>query len=255
VGIGTSSPTQPLHISKPQGAALIQSTTSTNSVYLAFNNGGGTSYVGVDTSTGSIFSSGAYGMTLFNAANSATTFFTNATERMRIPAAGGVQSAGSISVGGATPTTSGIGITFPATQSASSDANTLDDYEEGTWTPVLSFGGASVGIAYTYQSGFYTKIGNTVTVQYVIFLSSKGSSTGNNQISGLPFSTANNDTKRAGAYQFNDRITPNQALSNNNATTFSFQSIPATSASSASTLTNTDFSATTYISGTFTYLL
>jgi len=88
VGIGTTSPTLPLIISKPQGAALIQSTTSTNSAYLAFNNGGGTSYVGVDTSTGSIFSSGAYGMTLFNAANSATTFFTNATERMRIDPSG-----------------------------------------------------------------------------------------------------------------------------------------------------------------------
>ena len=88
VGIGTASPTQPLHISKPQGAALIQSTTTTNSAYLAFNNGGGTSYVGVDTSTGSVFSSGAYGMTLFNAANSATTFWTNATERMRIDSSG-----------------------------------------------------------------------------------------------------------------------------------------------------------------------
>ena len=88
VGIGTTSPTQPLHISKPQGAALIQSTTNTNSVYLGFANGGGTSYVGVDTSTGSVFSSGSYGMTVFNAANSATTFFTNAAERMRIDSSG-----------------------------------------------------------------------------------------------------------------------------------------------------------------------
>ena len=40
-----------------------------------------------------------------------------------------------IGVGGATASASGTGITFPATQSASSDANTLDDYEEGTWTP------------------------------------------------------------------------------------------------------------------------
>ena len=42
-----------------------------------------------------------------------------------------------IGVGGATPSTSGSGITFPATASASSNANTLDDYEEGTWTPTL----------------------------------------------------------------------------------------------------------------------
>jgi len=61
-------------------------------------------------------------------------------------------------VGGATPAASGSGITFPATQSASSDANTLDDYEEGTWTPTLSnFGGT--GLA---ASGYYTKIGRIV---------------------------------------------------------------------------------------------
>jgi hypothetical protein len=47
------------------------------------------------------------------------------TERMRLPAAGGVQAVTTISVGNATPTTSGAGITFPATQSASSDANTM----------------------------------------------------------------------------------------------------------------------------------
>jgi hypothetical protein len=39
--------------------------------------------------------------------------------------------AGNIGLGGATPTTSGTGITFPATASASTNANTLDDYEEG----------------------------------------------------------------------------------------------------------------------------
>ena len=38
---------------------------------------------------------------------------------------------------GATSPSSGTGIAFPATQNASSDANTLDDYEEGTWTPTL----------------------------------------------------------------------------------------------------------------------
>jgi len=106
VGIGTSSPTQPLHISKPQGSALIQSTTNTNSVYLGFVNGGGTSYVGVDTSTGSVFSSGVYGMTLFNSANSATTFFTNATERMRL------DSSGNLLVGKTASNTGTVGFQF-----------------------------------------------------------------------------------------------------------------------------------------------
>ena len=81
----------------------------------------------------------------------------------------------------------GTGITFPATQSASSNANTLDDYEEGTWTPALTIGGSSTGITYAYQVGRYTKIGNLVTVQMFLELSSKGSNTGNVQITGLPF--------------------------------------------------------------------
>ena len=60
----------------------------------------------------------------------------------------------------------GIGITFPATQSASSDANTLDDYEEGTWTPAQG-GGLTVVGAYS-SSGQYTKIGRQVTVAFTI---------------------------------------------------------------------------------------
>ena len=85
---------------------------------------------------------------------------------------------------------SGTGIAFPATQSASSNANTLDDYEEGTWTPTLSFGGASVGIVYTGNAGTYTKIGRLVTGRFILGLSSKGSSTGDAIISGLPFTLA-----------------------------------------------------------------
>ena len=48
-------------------------------------------------------------------------------EAMRINSSGGVQHVNTISVGAATPSTSGAGITFPAAQSASTDANTLDD--------------------------------------------------------------------------------------------------------------------------------
>ena len=48
---------------------------------------------------------------------------------------------------------------FPATQNPSSNVNTLDDYEEGTWTPVDSSG---AGLALTGVAGSYTKTGNTV---------------------------------------------------------------------------------------------
>ena len=71
-------------------------------------------------------------------------------------------SASTVGVGGATPAASGAGVTFPATQSASTDANTLDDYEEGTWTPTL---GTLTQVGGTLSSsGRYTKIGRSVTV-------------------------------------------------------------------------------------------
>jgi len=108
---------------------------------------------------------------------------TSTTERARIPSTGGIQSVNSISVGNVAPTTSGAGITFPATQSASTDANTLDDYEEGTWTP--SVGGTAT---YTAQQATYTKIGRVVhvTAYIQILLIGTGSSI---QITGLPFSS------------------------------------------------------------------
>jgi hypothetical protein len=71
-------------------------------------------------------------------------------------------------------------------------ANALDDYEEGTFTPTILFGGASVGVTYAAgRAGQYTKIGRQVTVTAYILLTSKGSSTGAARISGLPFTITN----------------------------------------------------------------
>ena len=75
------------------------------------------------------------------------------------------------------------GIAFPPAQNPSSDANTLDDYEEGTWTPVLS-GFSSV--TYSYRIGTYTKIGRMVYVFWDFNVTSK-TGTGDSNISGLPF--------------------------------------------------------------------
>jgi len=80
---------------------------------------------------------------------------------------------------------------FPATQNPSSDANTLDDYEEGTWTPALKFGGNNVGMIGSF-GGKYTKVGNVVTFACLINCTNKGSSTGTAQILGLPFTTGSN---------------------------------------------------------------
>lgn len=69
-------------------------------------------------------------------------------------------------------------------------ADRLQHYEEGAWTPGLSFGGASTGMTYDAQVGQYTRIGNLVFLQFAIDLASKGSATGVAEVTGLPF-TAN----------------------------------------------------------------
>ena len=79
------------------------------------------------------------------------------------------------------------GVKFPATQVPSADANTLDDYEEGTWTPELKLGGASVGMTYNAQVGQYTKIGKMVHVTFRVSLAAKGTSIGSATVTGLPF--------------------------------------------------------------------
>ena len=75
-------------------------------------------------------------------------------------------------------------------------ASMLTDYATNTFTPIIAFGGASVGITYTTQAGCYTRIGNVVTVSGYIVLSNKGTSVGAATIGALPF-TVNN---QFGAY-------------------------------------------------------
>ena len=75
-------------------------------------------------------------------------------------------------------------IAFPGTQSASTGANTLDDYEEGAWTPACA--NSTEGA----QNGFYTKIGRVCYISLSFSITSISS--GNpSQISGLPFSQKN----------------------------------------------------------------
>jgi hypothetical protein len=62
--------------------------------------------------------------------------------------------------------------------------------EEGIWTPTLTFGGASNGIAYARQEGYYRKIGSLVVVWYWLALSSKGTSSGTAFVENLPFPAA-----------------------------------------------------------------
>ena len=69
--------------------------------------------------------------------------------------------------------------------------NELDYYLEGSFTPTISFGGASVGVTYATQSGNYTRIGNRVLYDIHINLTAKGSSIGELRIGDLPFAASN----------------------------------------------------------------
>jgi hypothetical protein len=114
-------------------------------------------------------------------------FVTGGSESLRIS-----PTSKAVILAGGSTSANGTGITFPATQSASSDANTLDDYEEGTWTPV--------GNVVTLSSpvGIYTKVGNVVHVsaQWTYPANSDGNAA---QISGLPFTSSGSNANFVGA--------------------------------------------------------
>jgi hypothetical protein len=82
------------------------------------------------------------------------------------------------------------GITFPATQSASANANTLDDYEEGTWTPVLT--ALSGTITSFTAAGQYTKMGQLVVAQFQYNITDNGTGAVGIIVNGLPFSGTTN---------------------------------------------------------------
>ena len=86
-------------------------------------------------------------------------------------------------------------IQFPATAVPSANANNLDDYEEGTWTPTYVAGGTNfTSVTYESQVGKYTKIGNMVYVAWRMRTSALtvGSGSGTVLITGLPFTAVAN---------------------------------------------------------------
>lgn len=94
-------------------------------------------------------------------------------------------------------------IAFPAVQNPSANANTLDDYEEGSWTPVIGGSGGTSGQAYTTQAGVYVKVGRMVIAQFAVTLSAKGTITTSVEIQGLPF-TSESSMFPVGALQWSN---------------------------------------------------
>jgi hypothetical protein len=95
------------------------------------------------------------------------------------------------------------GLTFNGDTAA---ANALDDYEEGTWTMGIAFGGNSVGVTYGNNSGRYTKVGRQVTIIGYMSLTSKGSSTGLVAITGLPFTIGSTNSNYSAPALYMSRV-------------------------------------------------
>jgi hypothetical protein len=91
---------------------------------------------------------------------------------------------------GGNASANGVGVAFPIAQSASTDANTLDDYEEGTWTPVVTAGTGTL-TSVTGQAGAYTKVGRMVIATCFFTVATNGTGGSFISVSGLPFANGN----------------------------------------------------------------
>ena len=182
-------------------------------------------------------------------------YWYNGSVKLTIASTGAATFSSGIGIGGATATTGGI--QFPATQVSSADANNLDDYEEGTWTAVIGGSGGQSGQTYGAQTGYYTKIGRQVTVTFRVYLSSKGTITGDAAIKGLPFTIDS-------AISFGNGATYFEALATSWSSIFfvctggtTYASIDGvkTAAISSTRATTSDITNNTQFNGSFTYFV
>jgi hypothetical protein len=179
LGIGTSSPTSLLTVNNTGGGTGIKLTGSgTSTQYIDITSTGGDLTLGLDNSAGGL-TGYAYGGVIGSYANTALSFVTNAVVRATLDTSGNLLM-----------NTSNAGIRF--SNSSALTNSTLNDYETGTWTPNIQFGGGQTGLTYTTQVGSYTKVGNNVTVYGQINIATVGSSGGVAAISNLPFSASGN---------------------------------------------------------------
>ena len=127
-----------------------------------------------------------------------------ATSRLTIDDGGNVNVVGgnfTVSSGNITVGTAGKGIDFSnqASPSAGMTAELLDRYETGTWTPVLS-DGTNNATMHADAAGQYTRIGNVVRVSALLQTTGLGSVSGTVRMTGLPFTTRNDNDSYGGLF-------------------------------------------------------
>ena len=149
--------------------------------------GGGSRVISVFNASGNTVTV-YFTFTAIGASNSAL-FYSSLTNNGSAGAGAGTPSGSAVVFGHEAEQVKVASVVFPASQSASTNANTLDDYEEGTWTPTLTDGTNSVA-SYYYRFGSYIKIGRQVTINCTISVNSKGSlGAGGIYVTGLPFTS------------------------------------------------------------------
>ena len=171
VGCGIATPSKQLHVKSTSSTPALIETSGSGLNVIQFTSATGSAYIGNDANAIGFYTTGS------------------ADLRMSLAAAGDL----SITSGNVVMATSGKGIDFSATASGSGTMTSelLNDYEEGTWTPVVADAttGGNVG-TYSLGSATYTKIGRQVYVEfYLLAIGTAGMTAGNAlTIRGLPFS-------------------------------------------------------------------
>ena len=175
-GIGTSAPAMPLHVKGGSSNGTIRAEHASNSAYVDYKYDGA-------VSSGDLYHT-ATGANL-------QAFFTNSTERMRIEAGGDID----VQTGDIFFSTAGKGIVLGAT--SNTDANTLEDYEEGSFTPSAYADSGNFAFNSSYNTLFYRKVGKAVHFGGYLYTTSTNSPSGTIFLGNLPFTSGSGVTNYA----------------------------------------------------------
>ena len=232
IGIGASSPCGKLQVVLP--AYTNEDTDSQQAIFGSCTNGYGVRIGYNESCNAGYINSLKPGVAWSNLSlqGSSIVFAPTATERVRV-------------------TTDGL--TFNGDTAA---ANALDDYEEGTWTPVIGGSGGQSGQSYSGQNGYYIKIGRQVTVTFRVVLSNKGTITGEAGIKNLPFTADGTISYGSGATYFEGLATSWNSIffMVNGSTTFASFDGTKSAGTATTRATTSDIGNSTQFNGSFTYL-
>ena len=236
LGVGTTSPESNRRLTVDIG------TSSVNVAVFKSQDTSGGSYIGFmdkDTTNGNRVRVGAI--------NDDMAFITAGSERLRI------LSDGTIRLASGCP---GIDFSQIQTNASGMTSETLDSYEEGTWTPAIKFGGGSTGITYSsYNRGWYTKIGRVVTLKMALEVTNKGTSTGNASIV-VPFNSSLTSSSHAQAIP-HSKVNANMVFAYGTAGSgeFGLRHSVASTSTGFGYLNNGDFGTGFSLVGSITYMI